>query len=74
MVKDLNYYLNLPYTLELIPDSRSWFIKIKELPGCMSQGDSPNHAVRMIRDAMKGYIEICLEDNLVIPEPLENMI
>jgi len=31
----------------------SWFVGIKELPGCISQGDTPADAVEMIHDAMR---------------------
>ena len=70
MVKTLEYYLGLPYTRELIPDTEGgWFIRIKELPGCMSQGDTPEEALRMIEDAMRGWLAVSLEDGDPIPEP-----
>lgn len=70
MNKDINYYMNLPYTRELIREqSGIWFVQIKELPGCMSQGSSPEEALRMIDDAMRGWLKIELEDGESIPEP-----
>jgi len=72
MEKTLDYYLQLPYTLQLIKDSdpdQPWFIQVKELPGCMSHGDTPEEAVTMIREAMALWIEGALEDGQVIPEP-----
>lgn len=70
MEKDLDYYLNLPYTFEMIWDpDHAWFIRVKELPGCMSQGDDPDDAIKMIRDAMRGWIGVALEDGIPIPEP-----
>jgi len=70
MDKTLEYYLSLPYTREIIPDpSGIWFVRIKELPGCMSQGNTPEEAMRMIEDAMHGWIEVSLEDGDQIPEP-----
>jgi len=70
MEKNLEYYLKLPYTRELTlgPDG-IWFIRIKELPDCFSQGNTAEEALRMIDDAMAGYIEVELEDNETIPEP-----
>jgi antitoxin HicB len=63
-------YMNLPYTRELIPDpDEGWFIRIKELPGCMSQGETPEEALRMIEDAMRGWLEVSLEEGNPIPEP-----
>lgn len=70
MAKTLEYYLGLPYTRELIPEPEGgWFIRIKELPGCMSQGETPEEALRMIEDAMRGWLEVSLEDGDLIPEP-----
>lgn len=70
MKKSLDYYLNLPYTRELIPEpDGKWFVHIKELPNCMSQGDSPEEALRMIADAMRGWLEVELESSELIPEP-----
>jgi antitoxin HicB len=70
MEKDIEYYLNLPYTYEMILDpDHAWFIRVKELPGCMSQGDTPEEAIEMIRDAMRGWIGVALEDGIPVPEP-----
>jgi antitoxin HicB len=72
MEKNLEYYLGLPYTRELIPEpSGIWFVRIKELPNCMSQGNSPEEALRNIDDAMHGWIKGELEDGEIIPEPRE---
>jgi antitoxin HicB len=70
MNKDIEYYMNLPYTIELIPEPEGgWFVAVKELPGCMSEGDTLEDAVEMIRDAMRGWLEISLEDGTPIPKP-----
>ncbi|MDO9580433.1 MAG: toxin-antitoxin system HicB family antitoxin [Bacteroidales bacterium] len=73
MNKDINYYLSLPYTREIIQEPEGgWFVRIKELPGCMSQGDTQEEALRMINDAMLGWLEIELEDGESIPEPRDD--
>ena len=70
MEKGVSYYLSLPYTIELAPDpDGGWFVSIKELPGCMSQGDTQEEALTMIRDAQEGWLAVALEDGLSIPEP-----
>ena len=64
------YYLSLPYTIELKREAEGgWFVSVRELPGCMSAGDTPEDAAAMIRDAMAGWIEVALEDGQAIPEP-----
>jgi len=68
--KNLNYYLSLPYTVQLIrEDQETWFARVVELPGCMTEGDSAQEAAEMILDAMTGWIEIALADGRAIPEP-----
>lgn len=67
---DIDYYLNLPYTIELVPEPEGgWFVAVKELPGCVSQGDTEADALNMIRDAMRGWLEAALEDGMTIPGP-----
>jgi len=69
--KDLAYYLSLPYTVKLIPELEDggYMVMIEELPGCLSQGDTYEEALEMIEDAKKGWLEVSLEDGLLIPEP-----
>ena len=70
MEKTLDYYLALPYTFELQYDREdAWFVRVKELPGCMSQGNTPEEAIEMIQEAMELWLEVALEDGLPIPEP-----
>jgi antitoxin HicB len=35
----------------------------------MSQGDTPEEALAMIRDALEGWLSVALEDGASIPEP-----
>ena len=69
-MKKTTPYLSLPYTIELKQDAEDgWFVRVKELPGCMSQGDSAAEALAMIREAMQGWLTVALEQNMTIPEP-----
>ena len=68
--RDLNDYLTLPYTIELIrEDDSTWFARIVELPGCITEGDSLEDATVMIYDALASWVESALEDGQLIPEP-----
>jgi antitoxin HicB len=69
MKKTAEEYMKLPYTIEITPDDGSYFVKVKELEGCMSVGETKAEALEMIDDAMRGWIEIALEDGLKIPLP-----
>jgi len=71
MSKELEHYLNLDYTILLKRNNDgTWFAKVFELPGCMTEADTPEEALVMIRDAMICWIETALEDNASIPEPI----
>ena len=71
--KDLSYYLSLPYTIEVILDNDEenpgWVARVVELPGCITQADCFEELGEMIQDAMRGWIEVGLEDGITIPEP-----
>ena len=68
--KDLKYYLSLPYTIQITrEDESTWFARVVELPGCMTEGDSPEEAADMIQDALAAWLEVALEDGRPIPEP-----
>lgn len=70
MKKNLEYYLNLDYTIRLKEnEDGSYFVEIEELPGCMSEGDNKVEALKMIEDAKKAWIEVALKRKIKIPEP-----
>lgn len=70
MNKNLKYYLNLDYTIRLKQNKDgSYFVEIEELPGCMSEGETEEEALKMIEDAKKAWIAVALERKIKIPEP-----
>lgn len=73
-MKDLNYYLNLNYDIKLRKltgeEGSGWFAEIPLLPGCISDGETPEEAITNINDAKKCWVEACLELGRSIPEPL----
>jgi antitoxin HicB len=69
-------YVTLPYRVTLTPDTdedgrSGWVAEVVELPGCVSQGATPDEAVERVRDAMEGWIAVALEDGRDIPTPRE---
>lgn len=70
MNKTLDYYLALPYTIELTPDEDGyWFAKIPLLKGCMTNGNSREDALVMLDDAKRLWLETALSLGMTIPEP-----
>jgi len=72
-MKDLNYYLNLNYEIKIrklsSEEGGGWFAEIPLLPGCMSDGETPEEAIASLNDAKKCWIESCLELGRPVPEP-----
>lgn len=70
MKKDLKYYLNLNYTIRLKNNvDESYFAEIEELPGCMTEGDTEEEALKMLADAKKVWLIAAISRNIKIPEP-----
>ena len=71
MNKDLNYYLSLPYRMEIVPDEEEggYAFHCPELPGCMTCADTVEEGVKLLEDAKRTWLTACLEDNIAIPEP-----
>ena len=68
----LYYYMNLPYSVKIIPDeSGLYFAEIEELPGCMTQGDSLEETLRNIEDAKRGWLTVAIKKGIKIPLPEE---
>lgn len=70
MKKNRKYYLNLDYTIRLKQNKDgSYFVEIEDLPGCMSEGDTKEEALKMIEDAKRAWITVALKRKIKIPEP-----
>ena len=60
----------LPYTRELIKNQDgTWFARIVEFTGCMTEGTTANEAIENLDEAMSAWIEVHLEDGDTIPPP-----
>ena len=72
-VRDVDYYMNLPYPIQLVYDSEEgdWVARLPDLPGCVSDGADPNEAVRNVADAQRLWIETCIEDGQEVPLPTD---
>jgi len=70
---NIREYMELPYTRiiqEMNDESGHYFYgKILELDGCQSTGDTVEELYENLNEAMEGYIEIKLDNNMSIPIP-----
>jgi antitoxin HicB len=71
-VRDVAAYLNAPYIRMLIPDTEEggFVAEVLELPGCISDGDTPEEAYRNLQEAMEGWIATAIDHDQPIPEPV----
>ncbi len=71
--KDLAYYLDLPYPVQLShqseDDDEYWLAEALDLPGCMADGSSPDEALESLEEAKRLWIETQIEDGYEVPEP-----
>jgi len=68
--KNLDYYLKLPYTVIMVPEEAGgFFANIKELPGCMTQGETIDETLKNIEEAKYLWLKTALEMKLDIPLP-----
>lgn len=70
--KTIDYYMNLPYRLEIIPDIEEggYAAYYPELPGCITCAETMEEIVRLAQDAKKEWLTACIEDAIPIPEPV----
>ena len=50
-----------------VEDGGGWLAEAPELPGCMSDGDTPQQAVENLMDAIACWIEAAEEDGRPVP-------
>jgi predicted RNase H-like HicB family nuclease len=63
--------LDYPILIEpLAPEDGGGFIAtVPDLPGCMSDGETPEEALANVRDAVAAWIEEARALGRVVPEP-----
>ena len=70
MMKTLEYYMNLPYRLEIIPDADEggFVASYPELRGCLTCGDTIESVAANAEDCKRAWLVAAMEDNLEIAE------
>lgn len=71
MVKTLNDYLKMPYKMEIVEDQDEggFVVTYPDLPGCITCGETIEHAVVNALDAKKAWLQAALEEGIEIHEP-----
>ncbi len=73
--KDLNYYLNLPWTYTIETESYEgssyYVIRVNELPGICTDSESLDEGMQEIKDLISCAVEIYKEKGEPVPEPID---
>ena len=70
-MKTLEYYLSLPYKLDITPDTEEggYVAAYPELPGCLTVGETIAEAVKNAEDAKAAWLEAAIDDGVAINKP-----
>ena len=73
MKKTIEYYLSLPYRLEIVPDPEEggYGARYPELPGCITCADTIEEVIANAADAKRAWLEAALENGTEIAEPAD---
>ena len=69
--KNIEYYMALPYRMEIIPDrdEGGFTAKFPELPGCLTCAESIDSLISNANDAKKAWFEAAIDEGIPIAEP-----
>ncbi|MBX9765699.1 MAG: type II toxin-antitoxin system HicB family antitoxin [Bdellovibrionales bacterium] len=58
------------YRIQWSTQDNAFVVSVEELRGCMTHGNSQEHALEMAHDAVEGYLLSMIEDGEEIPKPI----
>lgn len=68
--QSLEYYLSLKYPVTVYPDTDGGYVaEIKDLPGCLTQGETLEETMININEARELWLETVYENGDKIPLP-----
>lgn len=72
--KDVEYYMSLPYHINVIPEEEfeGYIIMFPDLPGCLTSGSTLEEAIANIDDAKRCWFAAAIESGYKIKEPEEH--
>lgn len=71
MAKSLEYYMSLPYRVEIVVDKSEggFTLHCPELPGCITCAATIEEGLKLLEDTKQSWFSACLKDDVPIPEP-----
>ena len=67
--KGIQYYMSLPYKINIYKEDRCYTVEVPELQGCLSSGSTIEEAISNLYDAKENWFLAAIEDGYCIPEP-----
>ncbi len=69
-MKNLEYYMSLPYRLEIVPDNTEggFGARYPELPGCITCADTIEAVIENAIEAKKAWLTAAIEEGIDINE------
>lgn len=65
----------LKYSVIFEPaEEGGYVVSVPVLPGCVSQGETFEEAGKMIRDAIKGYLQVLKDEKQEIPQEKSDIV
>lgn len=65
----------LEYTAIFEPaEEGGYVVSVPSLPGCVTQGDTFEEAVSMIKDAIEGYVGVLEEEGEKVPQESKEIV
>ncbi|MCC6919128.1 MAG: type II toxin-antitoxin system HicB family antitoxin [Alphaproteobacteria bacterium] len=67
--------LEYPVVVEplAVDDGGGFAASVPDLPGCMSDGETPEEAISNVQDAIRSWIETARETGRTIPAPSRHL-
>ena len=71
MNNDIDYYMSLPYRMEIIPDIEEggYTAEFPDLPGCLTCAETIEELIKNAEDAKRVWFAAAIEDGTEIAEP-----
>lgn len=65
----------LTYTVIFEPAEEGGYIaSVPALPGCLTEGETFEETVNMVKDAIQGYIEVLKEEEQDVPQEKQDVV
>ena len=71
-MKTIDYYMKLPYRLEILPDpdEGGYVARYPDLPGCITVGIKLEDVAQNAEEAKKEWLIATIESGRPVPEPI----